>query len=236
MGRKPNANTINLIACVRLKRHPRTAIWQLSCSAHGLTIGKSLMTTDETAAKLAATDYYQAQCEHISLGKVFNRVSFPDAATDYLQTVIGKSKRDYHAETIDRHLLPYFENIKDIRQVSAGNVIDYLVHRRTKNAREPKPQTLNRENTVLRQLLAYAAIQQWLPEKLTVPHINQSLTARRRRTFTPAEYGLLVRTARRRIQEAMDNPRERHVADHCRLLLDAIVIMANSGLRVYEIP
>ena len=235
MGRKPNADTIRLVAGVTLKRLPRTGIWQLSCSAHSQTIRKSLMTTDETAARLAALDYYQAQREHILLGKAFNRVSFPEAATAYLQTVIGKSKRDYHAETIDRHLLPYFENFKDIRQVTAGKVSDYLVHRRTKNAREPEPQTLNRENTVLRQLLAYAVIQQWLPEKVLVPHINQSLTARRRRNFTPAEYGLLVRTARRRIQEAMDNPRERHVADQRRLLLDAIVIMANSGLRVDEL-
>ena len=168
MGRKPNADTIRLIAGVTLKRHPRTAIWQLSCSAHSQTIRKSLMTTDETAARLAALDYYQAQREHIRLGKSVNRVSFPEAAIAYLQTVIGKSKRDYHAETIDRHLLPYFENFKVIRQVTAGKVSDYLVHRRTKNAREPEPQTLNRENSVLRQLLEYAAIQAWLPEKITV--------------------------------------------------------------------
>jgi hypothetical protein len=127
------------------------------------------MTTDEWAARLAAWEYYHAQREHILLGKTVNRITFAQAATAYLQTVIGKAKQTYHAETIERHLLPYFENIKDIRQVTAGMVSDYLVHRRTKNDKEPEPQTLNRENTVLRQLLAYAEIQGWLPAKITVP-------------------------------------------------------------------
>ena len=56
--------------CDAVKRHPRTAIWQLSCSAHSQTIRKSLMTTDETAARLAALDYYQAQREHIGLAEL----------------------------------------------------------------------------------------------------------------------------------------------------------------------
>ena len=83
MGRKPNADTIRLVAGVTLKRLPRTGIWQLSCSALCQTHRKSLMTTDEWAAKLAALEYYQAQREHILLGKTVNRISFHQAATAY---------------------------------------------------------------------------------------------------------------------------------------------------------
>jgi hypothetical protein len=48
-------------------------------------------------------------------------------------------------------------------------VNDYILHRRTKSDREPTPQTLNRENTVLRQMLVYGEQQGWIAKAPKVP-------------------------------------------------------------------
>jgi len=74
-----------------------------------------------------------------------------------------------------------------------------------------------------------------LPEKVIVPYINQSQTVRRRRHFTPEEYGILIKQAKHRIKEAQAVATSRHTINNRRLLLDAIIIMANSGLRVDEL-
>ena len=234
MGRPAKATTVVLVPGVNLKCDPRTRIWYFNSSLNRQTIRKSTGEKDETAARIKGMEWYFLLKEGQGRAGILNCISFDMLAESYLKTVIGDAKWRYHSETIDRHLLPYFETHGDIKQINEGTISDYLVHRRTKGKQEPVPQTLNRENTVLRQMMAYAALQKWIADKIAIPYINQSLTVRRRRHFTSQEYSLLVSTARRRILEAIADRNQRHVVQHRRLLLDAIIIMANSGLRVDE--
>ena len=114
----------------------------------------------------------------------------------------------------------------------------YLVFRRTKGAKEPLPQTLNRENIVLRGMLKFAEVQGWLAPAPAVPFIPDRLAKRRRCHFTDEEYGLLRRTALRRIREIKrhGDKRERiSVLPLRQLLYDVIQLLANSGLRVDEL-
>jgi integrase len=184
---------------------------------------------------MLALEWFFQLRQQAATGVTLKRISFQQLCQRYLATVIGAAKLGYHSNTIERHLTPFFGDIDDIRRITQGTVSDYVVHRRQKHAeKEPTPQTLNRESTVLRQMLNYAHLQRWLTEPIIVPHVSQRLSVRRRRHFTQEEYVTLWRVARRRIIEAANDPQYRHVTDNRRLLLDVILLMANSGLRVDE--
>jgi integrase len=111
-------------------------------------------------------------------------------------------------------------------------------HRRKKSQPEPLPQTLNRENTVLRQMLKFAHTHEWIDKLPVVPFLAEALTRRRRRDFTTDEYLLLRLTAIKRIRHlpADKTPAEqRHIRHQRQLLYDVIQLLANSGLRVDEL-
>jgi len=220
--------------CLYLKKATTSPYWYCSCQLRHTHLRKSTGTDDVEQAKLFALEWFFLLKQRVELGIRFQRISFNNLTENFLKTVIGDNKFAFYRDTIDRHLVPYFGGLKDIRMMTDGMVSDYLVQRRNKKERQPLPQTLNRENTVLRQLIAFAVMQRWMPEKIIVPYIDQSQTVRRRRQFTPQEYGKLVRRAKQRIKEAQAIATSRHTINNRRLLLDAIIIMANSGLRVDE--
>ena len=235
MGRKADAKTVLIIEGLYLKRISTSPNWQASCQLRNTYLRKSTGTADERQATIAALEWFFLLRQRVELGIRFQRISFNNLTENFLKTVIGDNKFRFYRDTIERHLVPYFGDLRDIRKITDGMVSDYLVERRNKKERQPLPQTLNRENTVLRQLLNFAVMQKWLPEKVIVPYINQSQTVRRRRHFTPEEYGILIKQAKHRIKEAQAVATSRHTINNRRLLLDAIIIMANSGLRVDEL-
>ena len=192
-------------------------------------------TDDVEQARLAALEWYFDLKQQAKSGVLLVSISFTHLVTEYLKTIPAGAKLNYHAPTIHRHFTPFFAKFTDVKRITAGHISDYLVYRRTKNATEPTPQTLNRENTVLRQIFQYAYIQRWTAEPLTVPFLNQSQTLRRRRHFTEDEFRTLKETALARIAAAHTEPRERHVKHYRQLLYDLIMILANSGMRVDEV-
>jgi integrase len=234
VGRKPNADTLEIVKGLYLKPQPNSRHLQAHCRLNNQTLRKSMGTEDVEQARLAALEWYFDLKQQAKLGVLLVKISFPHLATEYLRTIPAGAKYRYHADTIERHLLPFFGTFTDIKQIRAGTISDYLVHRRGKREKEPTPQTLNRENTVLRQLLHHAFTQMWIAQPLTVPFLNQSQSLRRRRHFTDDEYRTLLDTAIARIASAHSEPRERHVKQNRQLLYDVIVLLANSGMRVDE--
>ena len=234
MGRRADQNTVVVIEGLYLKKVASSPYWQCSCQLRNTYLRKSTGTSDLERAKIFALEWFFLLKQRVELGIKFQRISFNNLTENFLKTIIGDNKFAFYRDTIDRHLVPYFGELRDIRKITDGMVSDYLVERRNKKEKQPLPQTLNRENTVLRQLLAFALMQKWLPEKIVVPFINQSQTVRRRRHFTPQEYGILIHCGKQRIKEAQAKATSRHTINNRRLLLDAIIIMANSGLRVDE--
>ena len=235
MGRKAKISTVEVVEGLYLKSQPNSSNLQAYCRISGHTFRKSVGTDNLAKAKSAALEWYYDLKQQAKKGVLLKKVSFNKLCSDYLKTIpTSGAKFAYHAPTIERHFEPYFGKYSDIRQITEGTVSDYLVHRRTKNKTEPTPQTLNRENTVLRQVFQYAATQRWIAEPVAVPFITQSQTVRRRRHFTTEEYRTLRDTAKARITQSKNEPRQRHVRQNRLLLYDVIILLANSGVRVDE--
>jgi integrase len=234
MGRKPADQTITVMKGVLLKRSPKSPYWQCSCRVGKTTHRKSTGEEDDAQARLKAMEWLMDLRQQATLGISSKRLSFNQLADSYLATILAKTTQDYHRDTIGRHHKPFFGAIADIKQITAGMLSDYIVYRRNKNDNSPTPQTLNREATVLRQMLRYAHMQKWIPDLLNVPHLDESLTAKRRPHFTEDEYTLLLDKARSRIEDATNDKQIQHAVANRHLLYDAIVLLANSGLRVDE--
>ena len=71
----------------------------------------------------------------------------------YTETLIDDAKGYYHRVTIKRHFMPFFSKFTDVTLITSASINDYGLYRRRKANTEPLPQTLNRENTVFRQML-----------------------------------------------------------------------------------
>ena len=234
MGRRAKNSTVEVVEGLYLKSQPNTVNLQAYCRINSQTFRKSVGTDNVAKAKSIALDWYYDLKQQAKKGILLKKVSFNELTDAYLKTIPKGAKFEYHAPTIERHFETYFGKYTDIRLITEGTVSDYIVHRRAKSKTEPTPQTLNRENTVLRQLFQYAAKQRWIAEPITVPFLNQSQTVRRRRHFTIEEYRTLLKTAKTRITQSKNEPRQRHVRQNRLLIYDVIILLANSGMRVDE--
>jgi site-specific recombinase XerD len=151
-----------------------------------------------------------------------------------LEHICKQTKHNHHKGTIERHFLPFFSKFDDISKIKKADILDYMKFRTAQSEQAPTPQTINRENTVLRQMLRYAVDRGWLKVAPTITNESERLTWRRRRHFTFEEYRKLYRTARKRIGELKDNPLTKRQYEQRKLLLDYILLLSNTGLRVDE--
>lgn len=234
MGRKAKNDSVVVTEGLLLKRTSASPLWQCYFRTHKQTFRKSTGTADLDKAKLKAFEWYFEVKKQAADGVVIGRIGFDKLCENYTKTIIGAAKIQYQTETINRHFKPFFSSIADIKQITDGKIADYIVHRRTKSKNEPTPQTLNRENTVLRQILSYALAQRWITAQIKVPFISETQTKRRRPHFTAQEYRQLCLIAKARIVLAKFKGNLRHTYKNKVILLDVIKLMANSGLRVDE--
>jgi len=161
-------------------------------------------------------------------------MSFQKLSDLYLANIQGEGKYPYHHDTLQRHFLPYFGSFKDVSQLTNADIQDYVSFRRQKSS--VLPQTLNRENTVLRQVISFAEKRGLLSKPIVIDHLNERLTRRRRSHFTVDEYMKLCHKAQGRINEpdVTGKPLRPLVRQQRQLLFDYIKFMTNSGLRVDE--
>jgi integrase len=122
----------------------------------------------------------------------------------------------------------------DISKIKKADILDYMKFRNARGEQAPSPQTINRENTVLRQMLRYAVEREWMKTAPVIKNESERLTWRRRRHFTFDEYRTLYRTAKKRIKELEGNPLTKRAKQHRELLFDYILLLSNTGLRVDE--
>jgi hypothetical protein len=160
MGRKANGATITVNEGLYLK--------QIGDALHcyfrlgGKQFRRSTRTMDVGAAKLKALQWYRDAQRKLDAGEEVECVSFARLKRSYLEQIKGQGKFAYHAPTIERHFLPFFARYDDISKMRKTDVLDYLKFRNAQGEVAPTPQTLNRENTVLRQMLRYAVDRGWL--------------------------------------------------------------------------
>ena len=229
------SESVEVLEGVYLTRSEVSPVWQTYFRWNGKTYRKSTKKRDFTQAKMVALGmFYDAQ-RNEQIGPEPKAVPFAKLAQVYEAYVSKRMTSRYHVDTLKRHLMPYFGEVKDVRSIDQGMVTRYVDWRLTKSDRTPTPQTLNRENTVLRQVLEHAVEQGWIEKAAKVPHFSERLTRRRRRHFTTEEYRALHRTARKRITRAKNDPLQRHTLWQRQLLYDVIILIANSSLRVDEL-
>ena len=237
MSKATNPASIRVSPNLLLKPQPNSKNLQAHAHIHGKTYRKSMRTWDAELARQRAWVWFNELDKEPKHTQSRSSISWRDLTERYDATLAEGSKRRYHTQTRARHFDAFFSHFHDICEITSGTILDYVITRRKKGRVEPLPQTLNRENTNLRQMFSFAFKHQWIDRQPQVPFIAEALTRRRRRDFTLDEYRTLRMMALKRIREAQrGSGRERiSVAPYRQLLYDAIQILANSGLRVDEL-
>src|SRR4051794_21362982 len=199
-GMRKNTVSNEIVPGLYIKPQPNSSNLQAYCRLKRQTFRRSMGTQDPKEAARRALEWFHELKKDSAHGRSSKRVTWDDLTSAYLATLSDGAKHDYHKATITRHLAPFFGSIEDIRSINAGRISDYFVFRNTNSKAPPLPQTINRENIVLRQVLKFAHTKGWLANLPHVPTVSDRLTKRRRRHFTDAEYRLLREVALRRIR------------------------------------
>ena len=232
MGRRAKKSTIEVHDGVYLKAV--NDVWQCYFRLGGRQFRRSTKTKTLSQAKSIALGWYHDAHNKRERGEEIDRVSFARLKKSYLDQIHGQGKTAYHKETIDRHLLPFFVKFDDISKIRTADVQDYLKYRRAKGDNPPLPQTLNRENSVLRQLMRHAVDRGWTTHAPQIKNHSERQTYRRRRHFTSNEYKKLWQTAKKRAKEFEGIPLKTRQRWQRQLLHDYIMILGNTGMRVDE--
>lgn len=201
---------------------------------NGKQFRRSTKTNDLATAKLQSLQWHRDALRKSDAGETTEVVSFARLKRSYLEHIRRQSKYEHHLGTIDRHFLPFFVKFDDISKIKKADILDYMKFRTARGEQAPSPQTINRENTVLRQMLRYAVERDWLKVAPVFKNESERLTWRRRRHFTFEEYRTLYRTAKKRIKELEGNPLTKRAKQNRELLFDYILLLSNTGLRVDE--
>ena len=232
MGRRAKNETI--VVADGLYLNDKDGVYHCYFRLEGKQFRRSMKTSDLTNAKFKALQWYRDIQRKADAGEEVECVSFARLKRSYIEHIKGQGKLDYHYRTIEKHFLPFFSKFDDVSKIKKKDILDYLMFRKGQGDQPPTPQTINRENTVLRQMLRYAVDRGWLKTAPLIDQESERLTRRRRRHFTLEEYRTLYRTAKKRIRELNDNPLTKRQKEQRILLLDYILILANTGLRVDE--
>ena len=171
-----NSVSKEILDGVYLTQTTASPVWQTYFRAHGKTYRKTTRKRDFEQAKMAALSmYYDIQRDEAGLDKP-TVASFHKLAEVYKAHVEKRMMSNYHIDTLNRHFVPYFGEVTDVREITQPMIIQYIEWRLAKSGKPPTPQTLNRENTVLRQIFRHAAIQGWLDEPPEIPNYSEKNT------------------------------------------------------------
>ena len=200
----------------------------------GKQFRRSTKTSDLREAKLLALTWHKNALLKMANGEEVDSVSFAKLKREYLKHIQTLPKHAYHSATIERHMLPYFARFDDVAKIKRADMVQYVAFRRGQGDQAPMPQTINRENSVLRQMLRYASDRGWLKVIPRIENESDRLTKRRRRHFTADEYRKLHRAARKRASEFDGQELLTRQGWHRKLLYDVILLLSNTGMRVDE--
>ena len=236
MSRAASRKSIRISPNLVLRPQPNSRFLQAHAAIDGKNYRKSMRTENAKEARIRAWQWYHSLLSAPVDDNNRLVADWSELARTYDQSLPAGAKRSYHIPTMKRHFTPFFGSVLDIRHIKPSMIAEYLLYRRKKNTTEPTPQTINRENTILRQMLALAEVKGWIERVPKIPFLAEAQTRRRRRHFTDEEYHTLRVTA---IQRIKSTKRDEHLYGmelrlRRMLLYDVIQLLANSGLRVDE--
>jgi integrase len=236
MSRAASKKSIRISPNLQLKPQPNSRFLQAHAAIDGKLYRKSMSTDDVKVARIKAWQWYHSLVTAPVDDDRRLVADWTELAAAYDQSLPAGAKRSYHIPTMKRHFTPFFGSVLDIRHIKPSMIAEYLLYRRKKNPTEPTPQTINRENTILRQMLALAEVKGWIERVPKIPFLAEAQTRRRRRHFTAEEYHTLRSVALQRIRTTKRDERTfgMDLLTRRKLLYDVIQLLANSGLRVDE--
>ncbi len=234
MGRPPGQNSIVIKEGLHIYLRGKTWWAYIKTDDLKAPVRKTLKTSDATIARQKAWEIYDEVRHRQMSGRSVTKTDFSKLASDYLASMGNKGSAQYHADTIERHLKPFFSvHVSDFGLITNSNIVDYQQWRRAKptaSGSSPKDTTLNRESVVLRGLIKHAVKRGFL-SKDAAPDVPLLKTeAARRPEFSRDELAELLKKAEARISKTDHTSTKKSR----QLLFDWIVVMANSGLRPEE--
>ena len=234
MGRFAKQTTVEVLEGLYLKQSGNSSYWQSYCRIDGKSYRKSTKQANLAKAKEVALEHYFHVKRNVDDGIHTGKVSFAKLTDAFLSSIKHEGKFGNHKDAIGRHFTPFFGDVKDITSISALKIVQYIEDRRNKNDEPPAPQTINRENTILRQMLKYAVKQAWIRKLPDIERQNERNMLRRRPNFTHKEYRRLYTASRSRVAIIKGFPMRVYTLWQRQLLNDVIMLLANTGLRVDE--
>ncbi len=100
MGRKPNADTLEIVKGLYLKLQPNSRHLQAHCRLNNQTPRKSMGTEDVEQARLTGLEWYFDLKQQAKLGVLLVKISFQHLATEYLRTIPAGAKYRYRPHRI----------------------------------------------------------------------------------------------------------------------------------------
>lgn len=216
-------------------RRENSTAWQCSTYINGKNHRVSTKSNSLSHAKDFAHDWYLELHGKLRRGELKVEKTFKDAAAQFEREyeVITEGTRSPayvrgHKDRIRLHLMPFFGK-KPLSEITAGQVQEYRIHRRTSDA-PPARTTLHHEIVTLRQVLKTAIRHGWLTHlpDFSTPYRSAGKVVHRA-WFSREEYNLLVDTVRDKSTDLKNHRRK-----SCAELLDYILIMSNTGVRPDE--
>lgn len=233
MSRKAKAETHVVREQVYLKKPANSPFYQYYFRLNAYSFRQSTKTTDlKRAEDIALAAYYEAR--KLDKGAIRKKVSFKKLCGMYLEYVKHDTRYKYHKEIIETKLLPFFGKFKSVQQITNSDILDYMTQRVSRYRKKPKPQTLNRESSALRQICKFAHQKNLMEEEFEIPLSKERHAFGRRRHFTLSEYRTVLKTACKRIREVPNDGLRTTIKWRRQLLLDYIIFLANTGVRVDE--
>jgi len=248
MGRRAKSTTVEISEGIYLKRKDVDSAWQYYFRLHSKAFRKSTKTKDRARAAHIALEHYHDVKEKRKSHLQLERVSFRLLTKRYLSYIKSQSKHKYHSETAKRHFMPFFKKFDDVSKITNKDIYAYIEARQRKADGKVANQTINRENSVLRQIFQYGIDCGWVSKDIRIKPLKDA-KSRRRSHFTLKEYEHLLKVARARASEynqTSTNKKNKKMSakelgrltqQHWsrNLLRDIVIILANTGMRVGEL-
>lgn len=248
MGRKAKNETIEIDEGLYLKRKGDEGVWHYYFRLDDTVFRKTTKTRDKMKATKIAIESFQLAHDKLRNKAPIEQVSFRKLSKKYLEYISSQGKHSYHSETTRRHLLPFFKKFEDVAKIRTKDIMEYVVDRQKKAEGKVANQTINRENSVLRQTLKFGIDCGWVSKDVFVKPLGDA-KSRRRPHFTKDEYDKLVATSRKRSYEFKNSKNnQKNTGKSAKelalltqqywernLLHDVIIILANTGMRVGEL-
>lgn len=192
--------------------------YYLYFSEYARRIRKSLNTADYYSALKKSFNTIDEILAGITKTPTFNKI-----CKDFLKTVKSENKKKYYKERLEAVFIPYFQN-KTISEIKESDINNLIFQRLEKI----KPQSVNKEMVVLKQLFKYAKKCNYI---ITIPDIEkQKEIAARRESFSDDEIQEIISTAKTRIDE-ITNARSKYDRE---MLLQYILFLMYTGIRIGE--